>query len=65
MPGKVIALGAKVGDKVARGAPVVTIEAMKMNVPIAAPADGVVAVLSVKVGESVQTGQLVAEIKPG
>ena len=62
MPGKVIALNAKVGDAVKRGAPLVTIEAMKMNVPIAAPLDGKVVKLAVAVGDSVQNGQLVAEV---
>lgn len=62
MPGKVIAVNAKAGDVVKRGAPIVTIEAMKMNVPIAAPLDGKVVKVAVAVGESVQTGQLVAEI---
>ena len=63
MPGKVVALGAKEGEKVARGAAIITIEAMKMNVPIAATVDGTLARLVVKVGDSVQAGQLVAEIK--
>jgi len=58
----VIAVHAKAGDAVKRGAPILTIEAMKMNVPIPAPIDGEVVRVSVQVGESVQTGQLVAEI---
>ncbi|NMC70270.1 MAG: biotin/lipoyl-binding protein, partial [Myxococcales bacterium] len=62
MPGRVIAVNAKAGDAVKRGAPIVTIEAMKMNVPIPAPLDGKVVKVAVNVGESVQTGQLVAEI---
>lgn len=62
MPGKVIAVNAKVGEAIKRGAPVITIEAMKMNVPIPAPVDGKVLAIAVKVGDSVQTGQLVAEI---
>ena len=63
MPGKVVAVLAKEGQKVARGAAIATIEAMKMNVPIVATTDGTLARLAVKVGDSLQAGQLVAEIK--
>jgi pyruvate dehydrogenase E2 component (dihydrolipoamide acetyltransferase) len=62
MPGKVIAINAKVGDAVKRGAPVITIEAMKMNVPIPAPLDGKVVKVLVAVGDSVQAGQAIAEV---
>jgi biotin carboxyl carrier protein len=62
MPGKVIAVNAKAGDAVKRGAPIVTIEAMKMNVPIPSPLDGKVVKVVVNVGDAVQSGQLVAEV---
>jgi biotin carboxyl carrier protein len=62
MPGKVVSLGGKEGDAVKRGTPLVTIEAMKMNVPISSPIDGKIGKIHVKVGESVQAGQLVAEV---
>ncbi len=53
MPGKVIQVAVKAGDKVKRGAPLLVLEAMKMEHTIAAPADGTVAQVFYKVGDLV------------
>jgi 3-methylcrotonyl-CoA carboxylase alpha subunit len=56
MPGKVIALIAKLGDKVERGAPLMILEAMKMEHTIAAPTAGVVKAFNFAVGDQVDEG---------
>jgi 3-methylcrotonyl-CoA carboxylase alpha subunit len=56
MPGKVIAVLVKVGEKVAKGAPLLILEAMKMEHTIAAPADGVVKEIHFAAGEQVPEG---------
>jgi acetyl-CoA/propionyl-CoA carboxylase biotin carboxyl carrier protein len=61
MPGTVVAVGAHDGAAVAAGTVVVTVEAMKMEHALAAPVDGVVALL-VGVGDQVKVGQPLARI---
>ncbi|MGB8211520.1 MAG: biotin carboxylase N-terminal domain-containing protein [Mycobacterium sp.] len=61
MPGAVVAVGIEEGADVAAGTVVVTVEAMKMEHPLAAPADGVVELL-VAVGDQVKVGQPLARI---
>ena len=56
MPGKVIALLAKPGDKVNKGQPLVVMEAMKMEHTIAAPLDGEITGLTYAVGDQVAEG---------
>ena len=56
MPGRVVALMAEPGQRVARGAPLLILEAMKMEHTIAAPADGVVKALYFAPGEQVSDG---------
>jgi len=61
MPGKVIAVMVEAGSKVTRGAPLLVMEAMKMEHTISAPADGVVSEVLYGVGEQVTEGaQLLA-----
>ena len=62
MPGLVIRLGAQLGDKVAAGQPLVWMEAMKMEHTITAPADGVLADLSVEPGQQVDVGAVLARV---
>jgi pyruvate carboxylase len=47
-----------VGDQVAVGDTLITIEAMKMKNAIVAPSAGVVSAISVAVGETVDSGQI-------
>ncbi len=56
MPGKVIAVMVKAGDRVEKGAPLVILEAMKMEHTIAAPAHGVVKEVHYAAGEQVLEG---------
>jgi len=56
MPGKVIALIARPGDTVDKGAPLLILEAMKMEHTIAAPSAGVVKEFRYGVGDQVGDG---------
>jgi len=56
MPGKIIQVLVEAGTEVARGAPLLILEAMKMEHTIAAPADGVVEKVNYGVGEQVAEG---------
>ena len=56
MPGKVLQVLVAVGARVAKGTPLVILEAMKMEHTIAAPHDGQVAELHFKAGEQVNEG---------
>jgi len=61
MPGKVVALLAKPGQRVAKGGPLLILEAMKMEHTIAAPADGTVTRFRFEVGEQVADGAELVE----
>jgi 3-methylcrotonyl-CoA carboxylase alpha subunit len=63
MPGKVIALIAAVGGKVEKGAPLLILEAMKMEHTIAAPSAGVVKAFRFNVGEQVSDGAELVEFE--
>ncbi|KAB2849321.1 MAG: acetyl/propionyl/methylcrotonyl-CoA carboxylase subunit alpha, partial [Hyphomicrobiaceae bacterium] len=56
MPGTVKLVRVKAGEKVEKGAPLVVLEAMKMEHTLTAPRDGVIAEVMVKAGEQVQDG---------
>jgi 3-methylcrotonyl-CoA carboxylase alpha subunit len=56
MPGKVIAVMVKRGDKVQKGAPLLILEAMKMEHTIFAPGDGKVKEIHYAAGEQVAEG---------
>lgn len=62
MPGTVVDVKRKVGDKVSNGDDIVIVEAMKMENPIPAPCDGVIASINVSKGDSVNTGTVIATI---
>jgi pyruvate carboxylase len=59
MPGVVAELRVKPGDSVERGDPLLVLEAMKMQVNVAAPISGTVKALSVVRGDSVEAGDLI------
>jgi 3-methylcrotonyl-CoA carboxylase alpha subunit len=63
MPGKVIALIAAVGGKVEKGAPLLILEAMKMEHTIAAPSAGTVKAFRFNVGEQVSDGAELVEFE--
>lgn len=56
LPGLVVAVAVQEGDEVAQGAPLLTVEAMKMQNEVRAPRAGRVAGLAVVPGEAVAAG---------
>ena len=64
MPGTVAAVHAEPGQRIAAGAPVVVVEAMKMQHTIGAPGDGMVAQINVEPGDQVTSGAVLAVIEP-
>ena len=62
MPGKIVATPAKPGDTVAKGQPVVVLEAMKMEHALVAPFDGVVGEIGVSVGDQVAADMVLAVV---
>jgi biotin carboxyl carrier protein len=63
MPGVVFAVHARKGDEVAAGAPLVVLEAMKMQNALASPATGIVRSVSVTPGQAVDAGALLVVIE--
>ena len=63
MPGQVLLVPASVGERVRAGDPVVVLESMKMELVLAAPIDGLVAELSVAVGDKVAVDQSLARVE--
>jgi geranyl-CoA carboxylase alpha subunit len=64
MNGRVIGVWVAVGDAVARGQPILTLEAMKMEHVHLAPIAGRIVALSVGVGDLVGTHRVMAQIEP-
>lgn len=64
MPGRVVRVSARVGDRVAAGDELIVLEAMKMEHRIDAPQDGRVAVIEVTVGDFVAAGSRLAVLEP-
>ncbi|HEY3830820.1 MAG TPA: biotin carboxylase N-terminal domain-containing protein [Acidimicrobiia bacterium] len=62
LPGTVVRVDVAVGDTVHAGAPLVVLEAMKMEHTIRAPHDGVVSELDVAVGTQVETGAVLVVV---
>lgn len=62
MPGLVVSLTVNVGQKVVKGDVILSLEAMKMQMSVIAERSGVVKKLFVKVGEQVESKDLLAEI---
>ena len=60
--GKVVKRDTQVGDTVKKGDAVITIEAMKMEIPVVAPQDGTVASIEVNVGDAIEAGALLATL---
>jgi biotin carboxyl carrier protein len=64
MPATVRRIEVKPGQVVHRGDVLIVLEAMKMELPVRATADGTVARLNCREGELVQPGQELAELHP-
>jgi 3-methylcrotonyl-CoA carboxylase alpha subunit len=63
MPGKVTSVDVSLGDKVAKGQRLLTLEAMKMEHGLVAPFDGVVAELNAQAGAQVQVDAVLAVVE--
>jgi biotin carboxyl carrier protein len=61
--GKIFKIEKNVGDAVKKGDTVVILEAMKMEIPVVATADGTVASVNCSVGDPVEAGALLATLK--
>jgi len=61
--GNVWKIVTKPGDKVPEDEPLMILESMKMEIPVGAPEDGVVAEILVNEGDTVTEGTVVARIE--
>jgi 3-methylcrotonyl-CoA carboxylase alpha subunit len=64
LPGTVVALLAEVGATLEKGAPILTLEVMKMEQTLRAPYAGVLKAIKCKVGDIVGEGVELAEVEP-
>ena len=63
MPGKIIKVMAKEGDKVKEGQPILVLEAMKMQNEIKSPQSGTIILINSKDGDSVEAGTLLFSVE--
>ena len=63
MPGRVVAVQVSAGQRVAKGQPLLSVEAMKMEHVLAAPFDGVVAELNAAAGQQVVEGATLVRLE--
>ena len=64
LPGTIVATHVAPGQQVARGAPLVTVEAMKMEHTLTAPYEGTVTRVAFGVAERVAAGAVLVELAP-
>jgi biotin carboxyl carrier protein len=62
MPGQVVRILVNEGDQVARGQPLILLEAMKMEIRIIAPHDGQIVRVLCSTGQIVERGQALLEL---
>ncbi len=65
MPGKLVKIMKKIGDRVTKGDTVLILEAMKMENEIKSGADGTIKSINVKEGQALEAGFLMVEIDEG
>jgi propionyl-CoA carboxylase alpha chain len=58
MPGLVVQVAVKKGDRVFKGQNLLILESMKMESGVASPVDGVVAEVRVTAGQTVEAGEV-------
>lgn len=63
IPGKIIIVDVKVGDKVREGDQLCLIESMKMENPIRSPIDGTIVQIEVTAEQIVKPGDIIATIE--
>jgi len=64
IPGLIASLSATVGSKVAKGEKLLLMEAMKMQTTVYAPCDGIISEVTVGIGDTVKSKDLLVRIKP-
>jgi 3-methylcrotonyl-CoA carboxylase alpha subunit len=64
LPGTIVAVHVAAGQHVARGAPLITVEAMKMEHTLTAPYEGVVSRIAFGLADRVQAGAVLVELAP-
>ena len=64
LPGRIVAVHVRPGDRVARGQQLVTVEAMKIEHALRAPCGGIVSAVSALEGHHVSEGVVLARINP-
>jgi acetyl/propionyl-CoA carboxylase alpha subunit len=63
MPARVLSIAVEVGQRVTKGDVLVTLEAMKMELPVRAPRDGSVKAVSCQTGRMVHAGDRLVELE--
>jgi acetyl-CoA carboxylase biotin carboxyl carrier protein len=63
MVGKIVSVSVKVGDKIKEDDQVAVLEAMKMEMPVVAPASGTVKEICVAPGQEVEAEAVIAVIE--
>lgn len=63
MPSKVIAINVNPGDDVTAATEIITVESMKMEMPITADVDGVIEAINTEVGATVPKDFVLATIE--
>ena len=63
MVGKILKIEKNVGDRVEEDDVVIVMEAMKMEIPVVAPASGTMKEIKISPGQAVEAGDLLAEIE--
>jgi biotin carboxyl carrier protein len=62
LPGLVATVHVSAGDVIASGDPVVTLQSMKMEIPVTAESDGTIAEILVSEGDEIDTGAVIARL---
>ena len=59
----VISINVRLGDQVAKGQPLASLESMKMQTLVTAPEDSVISAVLIAAGDTIQAGQRLFEIE--
>jgi biotin carboxyl carrier protein len=62
LPGLVATVHVRAGDEISSGDPVVTLQSMKMEIPVTAESNGTIAEILVSEGDEIDTGAVIARL---